>query len=72
VFDEKAVADGVTKVLTGDFGLQNVTGVTCPANTPVKKDATFVCDATIDGDPSKVEITVKDDQGLYEVGRPSS
>ncbi len=72
VFDEKAVAAGVTTVLTRDYGLQNVTGVTCPANTSVKAGATFTCDATIDGDASKVEIKILDAQGKYEVGRPAA
>lgn len=72
VFDEKAVADGVTTVLTRDYGLQNVTGVTCPANTSVKAGATFTCDATIDGTASKIEIKILDAQGKYEVGRPAT
>ncbi|SHJ91557.1 protein of unknown function [Pseudonocardia thermophila] len=72
VFDEKAVQEGVTRVLTTDYGLQNVTGVSCPPGREVKAGTTFVCEATIDGDRSRIEITVKDDQGTYEVGRPSS
>ncbi|MDN5860705.1 MAG: DUF4333 domain-containing protein, partial [Pseudonocardia sp.] len=72
VFDEQAVAEGVTTVLTRDYGLQNVTGVTCPADTAVKAGATFTCDVTIDGDASKVEIKILDDQGKYEVGRPAA
>lgn len=71
IFDEKAVAEGVTTVLTRDYGLPGVTGVTCPANTAVKTGDKFTCTATVDGDPQKVEIRILDEQGKYEVGRPT-
>lgn len=38
--------------------------IKCPSKTVIlKKGVTFSCDATFDNEPSKFEITVKDDKG---------
>jgi hypothetical protein len=71
VFDAAAVQAGVAKVLTEDYATDGVADVRCPQNVQVSAGATFTCDATIDGDPVTVPITVTDDRGAYQVGRPT-
>ena len=71
VFDAAAVQTGVTKILTDDYATDGVADVRCPQNVQVTAGATFSCDATIDGDPVTVPITVTDDRGGYQVGRPA-
>jgi len=44
--------------------------VTCPADQEVKAGTTFDCSLQIDGQAKTVKITVKDDDGTYEVGVP--
>jgi hypothetical protein len=71
VFDSGAVQAGVTKIITEDYATDGVADVRCPQNVQVASGATFSCEATIDGDPVTVPITVTDDQGTYQVGRPA-
>jgi len=71
VFDATAVQAGVAKILTDDYATDGVADVRCPQNVQVAAGATFTCDATIDGDPVTVPITVTDDRGGYQVGRPA-
>jgi len=71
VLDASAVQTGIAKILTEDYGAEGVTDVRCPDRVQVVPDATFTCDATIDGDPVTVPIRVTDDDGGYEVGRPT-
>ena len=71
VFDATAVQNGVARVLTDDYAVGAVADVRCPADVRVSTGATFSCDATIDGDPVTVPITVTDDDGGYQVGRPT-
>lgn len=71
VFDAGAVQAGVAKVLADDYATDGVADVRCPQNVQVKTGATFTCDATIDGDPVTIPITVTDDRGAYQVGRPA-
>jgi hypothetical protein len=70
VFDATAVQAGVAGILTDDYATDGVADVRCPQNVQVTAGATFTCDATIDGDPVSVPITVTDDRGGYQVGRP--
>jgi hypothetical protein len=71
VFDTGALQKGVTTVLAEDYGVEGVSDVQCPANVKVAAGATFTCSAAIDGDAVTVPIRVTDDDGGYEVGRPS-
>ncbi|MGE2847713.1 DUF4333 domain-containing protein [Rhodococcus sp. 2.95] len=50
---------------------QNVANTTCPDNEPVQTGHTFVCTLSIDGSRSTVTVTFVDDNGTYEVSRPS-
>ncbi|WP_007027913.1 DUF4333 domain-containing protein, partial [Saccharomonospora iraqiensis] len=71
VFDHEQMAGDVQEVLTDGYGLPNVGEVTCPADQEVAADTTFTCDATVDGAPHTVEITVTDaDNAEYRVGQP--
>ncbi|WP_454196548.1 DUF4333 domain-containing protein [Nocardia sp. Marseille-Q1738] len=69
--DQAAVQDGVKKVLSDSYGIQDVSDVSCPSGQEVKVDATFVCDVKVSGEAKKVSIKITKDDGTYEVGRPS-
>ena len=68
VFDNVAVQGGVKQVLSSGHQIDNVS---CPAGKPVKAGTTFTCTATVDGQKKNIVITVKDDNGKYEVAQPS-
>lgn len=68
VLDAGAVQDGVRDVLR-TYG-SPADSVTCPPSQPVKAGTTFTCTAVIGGQRRKVTITVKDEDGKYEVGVP--
>ena len=70
VFDQKAVEDGVGRILSDEYG-QNAQQVSCPAEQKVQTGSRFTCRATIDGEQRDVTITVRTDTGEYEVARPS-
>ena len=69
VFDTAKVEQGVTGVLTNDYKLK-ASDVKCPADQAVKAGSTFNCTVTVDGAQKNVQITVKSDDGHYEVGQP--
>jgi Domain of unknown function (DUF4333) len=69
-FDNTAVQRGVETILTGSYGLENVSNVSCPAGQEVKTGSTFDCTVTIDNQQRTVTITVKSDEGEYEVSQP--
>jgi Domain of unknown function (DUF4333) len=71
VLDPAAVQTGVQKVLTNDYGLTGVEGVTCGDGNRVVAGTRFECRATVNGDPFTVPIVVTTDAGDYEVGRPT-
>lgn len=74
-FDSAKVASGVRKILTdappAGYGITGVTDTSCPNDQPVRTGTTFLCHATIDNASKAIQITVKDDAGLYEVGPPT-
>ncbi|MBT0568122.1 DUF4333 domain-containing protein [Williamsia sp. CHRR-6] len=69
---QSAVESGVKSVLTKDYQATDVTEVSCPSGQKVKKGDTFDCSVTISGAKQKVTVTFLDDDGAYEVGRPSA
>ncbi|GAA5078683.1 hypothetical protein GCM10023319_17400 [Nocardia iowensis] len=69
--DQSAVQDGVKKVLTDSYGIQDVSDVACPSGQEVKVDATFNCDLKVSGEAKKVTIKITKEDGTYEVGRPN-
>jgi hypothetical protein len=71
VFDQTAVQNGVVGVLKDDYKIKDVESATCPADQAVKPNTTFECTAKVGGEDKKVKITVKTDDGEYEVGQPA-
>lgn len=77
VFDESALEgdNGVKKVLTASYGLpaETIERVDCPAGQEVKQGNKFTCTVQLGGDQPGtrvVDITVRNDNGEYEVGTP--
>lgn len=69
--DQSAVQDGVKKVLTDSYGIQDVSDVSCPSGQEVKANETFSCDLKVSGEGKKVTVKITNDDGTYEVGRPN-
>lgn len=69
--DQTAVQEGVQKVLTDSYGIQDVTDVACPSGQAVEVDATFSCTLKVSGEEKTVNIKITKEDGTYEVGRPS-
>ncbi|MFD4367489.1 DUF4333 domain-containing protein [Rhodococcus sp. NPDC058521] len=69
--DQTAAQEGVTTIVTESYGAEDVEGVSCPADQEVKKGNSFDCDLTVDGEQKSVTLTFTDDEGTYEVSRPS-
>lgn len=70
VFDPAALQQGVARVLTQDYHLPDVGSITCAGDIAVTAGSSFQCDATVDGLPVKVPVTVTGDDGSYRVSRP--
>lgn len=70
--DQNAVQDGVKQVLTKDYQATNVTDVSCPSGQSVEKGHSFTCTAMVGGQKQQVKVTILDDDGKYEVSRPTS
>ncbi|MFZ2177191.1 MAG: DUF4333 domain-containing protein [Rhodococcus sp. (in: high G+C Gram-positive bacteria)] len=69
--DQKAAEQGVERIVTDSYGAENVSDVSCPSGEEVKKGNSFTCDLTVDGEKKQVTLTFTDDEGTYEVSRPS-
>ena len=69
--DQSAVEDGVKQVLTTDYQAQDVKDVSCPSGQRIKQGATFTCTLNAGGADQQVTVTILDDDGKYEVSRPS-
>lgn len=69
--DQSAVQDGVSSVLTGSYGIADVSDVSCPSGQKVEVDATFTCDLKVSGEDKKVTVKITKEDGTYEVGRPN-
>lgn len=70
VLNATAVQDGVQKVLTDTYKVADVSKVSCPSGQKVSSGGTFTCKATIAGKDTAVKVTITDDNGTYQVGRP--
>ena len=76
-FDAAQMATDVKATLTNPltatppgYGLTGIDDVVCPSGQAVKTGTVFTCTLTQDGAPKTVTITVKNNDGLYEVGQP--
>jgi hypothetical protein len=70
VFDQAALQDGVQRVLAQNYNL-DVSAVQCDEGIRVAEGTSFECQATVDGAPVKVPVTITSSDGAYEVGRPA-
>jgi hypothetical protein len=68
IFDQAAVQDSVTRILTEDYKVEGIKTVTCPANQEVKEGSTFDCAVALADVVKKVTLTVTSDEGDYQVG----
>jgi hypothetical protein len=73
--DVNKAQQGVQQILTDQtngYGVKSADNVKCNngQNPVVKKDATFTCDVSVDGQKKQVTVTFQDNTGTYEVGRP--
>ncbi|BCK55455.1 DUF4333 domain-containing protein [Nocardia wallacei] len=69
--DNKAVQDGVQKVLKDSYGIDDVQNVTCPSGQKVEVGKSFDCTLKVGGEQKKVTVKITKDDGTYEVGRPN-
>ncbi|MBB5917047.1 hypothetical protein BJY24_005959 [Nocardia transvalensis] len=69
--DNKAVQDGIQKVLKDSYGIDDVQEVTCPSGQKVDVGKTFDCTLKVGGEQKKVTVKITKDDGTYEVGRPN-
>lgn len=70
VFDAASVEKGVSHTLKGSYNIAGVGPVTCPDGQPVEVRHRFDCQVQINGASKVVTVTVKNDEGVYEVGHP--
>ncbi|WP_406689705.1 DUF4333 domain-containing protein [Saccharopolyspora sp. ID03-671] len=70
VFDAASVEKGVTQTLKGSYSLAGVGTVTCPDGQPVEVQRRFDCQVQVNGQNKTVTVTVKNEDGVYEVGHP--
>lgn len=70
VLDKVSLQDGVTTVLSENFGEQDVRNAQCPENQEIKNGNTFECSVDVAGQPKKVTIRVLNDKPEFEVGAP--
>ena len=74
--DVQTAQAGVQQILADPikgYGAKNVTDVRCNngRNPIAKQGSSFTCEVNIDGTPRTVTVVFQDDNGTYEVDRPS-
>lgn len=69
--DQNALQGGVQQVLSDSYGIQDVTGVSCPEGHDVEVGSTFTCSLQVSGEAKEVSVEITKDDGTYEVGRPT-
>ncbi|MFD2468760.1 DUF4333 domain-containing protein [Amycolatopsis silviterrae] len=70
VFDSRAMASAVTRLLTTDYKMTDVGKVSCPDRQPVADGSRFQCTVDIAGTTKHVPITVTGADGKYKVDPP--
>jgi hypothetical protein len=71
VFDSEAMQKSVREILTEEYLVEDLRGVTCPSGKRVEVGSTLDCTVQIGDDPKTVSITVTSEKGDYEVGMPA-
>ncbi|QIS18521.1 DUF4333 domain-containing protein [Nocardia terpenica] len=69
--DPTTVEVAIVSVLRRDYGIDDVSNVRCPVSMPVRRGASYSCALSVGGEGKHVTVHVTDDQGAYEVSRPS-
>lgn len=69
VLNSASVANGVTKILTENYG-DRATNAECPPDEPVVVGGTFTCMVAVGGQTKHVQVTVKTPDGQFEVAQP--
>ncbi|WP_430332485.1 DUF4333 domain-containing protein [Rhodococcus sp. ACT016] len=69
--DQNAAQKGVEQIVTESYGARSVSNVSCPSGQKVEQGSSFQCSLTVDGTPKTVTVTFTDNEGTYEVSRPS-
>jgi hypothetical protein len=70
LLDQATVQNGVQSVLTDNYGLPNVTSVSCPEGQRIRPGASFDCVAKLGTAPAVVHVIIQDTAGTYLVNRP--
>jgi hypothetical protein len=70
LLDQATVQSGVQSVLTDNYGLPNVTSVSCPEGQRIKPGLGFDCVAKLGTAPATVHVIIQDAAGTYLVNRP--
>lgn len=69
-FEQAAVESQVEQVLGNDYGLAEVSEVTCPAEVKPEQGATFECTYVLNGESQSVPVTVGSEDGQLLIGSP--
>ena len=70
-FEQAAVEAQVEQVLADDYGLAEVSEVSCPAEVKPEQATSFECTYTLNGSTQSVPVTVGSDDGQLLVGSPA-
>lgn len=68
--EQKALQDGVSRVLGDSYGEPDVKNVECPSGRAAQNGTTFDCTVDVGGQPKKVTVRVLNDKPEYSVGAP--
>ncbi|SDY64893.1 protein of unknown function [Amycolatopsis xylanica] len=68
--DQKSLQDGVSKVLTENYGEHDIKNASCPSGQAVKNGTTFDCKVDVSGQQKTVTVRVLNEKPEYEVGAP--
>ncbi|MCW4353066.1 DUF4333 domain-containing protein [Hoyosella sp. YIM 151337] len=68
--NQSSVETGVASIITDVYRAGSVGAVDCPAGQEARSGVRFMCVVNLDDEPRRVEITVLNSRGDYEVGNP--
>lgn len=71
MFDSAVMQKSVKAILTEEYLVEDLHGVTCPSGKRVKVGSSFDCTVRIGDDQKTVAITVTSEKGDYQVGMPA-
>ena len=70
-FDQAAVEAQVEQVLGEDYGLAEVSEVSCPAEVKPEQGTSFECTYVLNDSTQSVPVTVGSDDGQLLIGSPA-